>query len=299
MPEPIDFRRVKRPLIPIPVTAEDVARKRRRVRLMWLAVLVALTAGSGWIYKRARDPREAQQSLDAGNRLFTDARYSQAILSFDRAILLMPGNEDAYLMRGRAQVAQYENEPAVLDFTRAIELRPRDTRPLLERGRVYFLDKKYSPAIADASAALAVDPNLGPAYNLRGMALRAAGNPAAALEDFQHAVAFSPDAENYYQRGATYESLGEHRLAIADFTPTLLRATSRAPNPNARWATKRLPRSTIRRAAGWMAGSVRLRQRRRLCARIIQGVEQQLEGSLGLAAEGYIGRHQDDFSGAE
>jgi len=224
VPDPIDSKAAPNsasPLVLVPLTAQDAARRRRRIQLLSLAALLALAAGAGWIYKRAQNPREAQASFDAGQRLFADARYGQAILYFDRAILLVPDHAEAYLQRGKAYVAQYDGEHAVLDFTKAIELRPLDPRPLLERGRAYFLDKKFEPAIDDATTALAIDRNLAAAYNLRGMAQRSLGKPQQALADFQHAVALSPDADNYYQRGATYQLLGQHRLAIADFTETI------------------------------------------------------------------------------
>lgn len=124
-------------------------------------------------------------------------------------------------MRGRSRVAQYQTDEAIGDFTQAAGLNPRDTRPWVERGRAYLLKKKYDLAIADAAAALAADANLAPAYNLRGMALRELGKRQEALDDFNHAVALSPTADNYYQRGATLQLLEEHRRAIADFSQTI------------------------------------------------------------------------------
>jgi tetratricopeptide (TPR) repeat protein len=209
------------PLILIPVTAEDVARKGRRTKLIWVAALVAIVAMSAYVYKRAQDPRQAQESFDAGQRLFAVARYPQAILSFDRAITLMPGFEEALLMRGRSRVAQYENDQAIVDFTKAIEVKPGDTRALLDRGRAYLFNKKFELAITDASATLAIDSNLSAAYNLRGVARRELGNLMEALDDFNHAVTLAPNADNYYQRGATYQLLGQHKQAIDDFTATI------------------------------------------------------------------------------
>ena len=209
------------PLILIPVTADDVARKNRRTKLIWLAALVALAAVSAYAYKRSQDPRLAQESFDAGQRLFAVARYPQAILSFDRAIALVPDFEEAYLMRGRSRVAQYQNDQAIEDFTKATELRPHDSGPLLDRGRAYLFNKKFPLAVADATAAIASDANLAPAYNLRGMAQRELGKLPEALEDFNHAVSLAPNADNYYQRGSTYQLMGEHQKAISDFNETI------------------------------------------------------------------------------
>ena len=172
-------------------------------------------------YKLSTDPLRARESFDAGTRLMSVARYHEAILSFDRAIGLKRNFTDAWLMRARAYVALYEPARAIQDFDRAIQLRPRDAHALLERGRSYLLLQNYPAAIADATAAIGIDPQLASAYNLRGTALRETGNPRGALEDFNRAVERAPDADNYYQRGATHQILGEHELAIADFTQTI------------------------------------------------------------------------------
>jgi tetratricopeptide (TPR) repeat protein len=209
------------PLILVPMTADDDARKRRRTKLIWVLAVLAMVGATAYLYRRSQTPRLSQEAFEAGQRLFAVARYPQAILSFDRAVALNPGFEEAYLMRGRSHSAQYENDQALADFTRAIELSPRDTRPLLQRSSAYFLDKKFDLAVADASAAIAADPKLASAYNLRGMALREQGKLTEALADLNQAVALAPNPDNYFQRGATFQLLGEYRPAIADFTSTI------------------------------------------------------------------------------
>src|ERR1700722_19446476 len=122
------------PLVLIPVTAEDEARQKRRVRLrVWSAVVVLLLA-AGYFYKRSVDPVHARQSYDAGMRLFAVARYPQAILAFDRAASLDSGLVDAYLMRGRANLADGQIDHAIADFNQTIERRPADKEALLWRG---------------------------------------------------------------------------------------------------------------------------------------------------------------------
>src|SRR5579862_8493243 len=113
----------ERPLVLIPVTAEDVARRKHRIILLCVAVALILTAIGAWLYKRTMDPMHAVESYDAGVRLLKIARYSQAILSFDRAIALQPDMADAYLLRGRARLGEVQPERAIADFSKAIELR--------------------------------------------------------------------------------------------------------------------------------------------------------------------------------
>lgn len=206
-----------KPLVLIPVTAEDVERQQRRRLLKWLVVaLIALLAG-GIIYKRVTDPRNAREAYDAGMRLLKATRYEQAILNFNRAVDLQPDFAEAYRMRGRAYVAQSNSDLAIRDFSRVAELRVSDASVLTERGFARLDKKDYANAIADADRAIALDPKLARAYNLRATARRAAGDPRKAVEDFTKAVELAPNLDNYFQRAATYQQLGEHRLAIADF----------------------------------------------------------------------------------
>jgi tetratricopeptide (TPR) repeat protein len=77
--------------------------------------------------------------------------------------------------------------------------------------------KDYRAAVRDADRALGADSRLAGAYNVRGLAERALGDPRKALEDLTRAVDLAPDSYNYFQRGATYQMLGQDREALADF----------------------------------------------------------------------------------
>jgi tetratricopeptide (TPR) repeat protein len=207
----------EQPLVLIPVTAEDVARRKWRIRFTATVFILAALSVAGYLYKRSVDPLNAKESFDAGVRLFKIARYNQAILSFDRAVALQPEMVDAYLMRGRSYVGESKPELALPDFAKVIELRPSDPVGWVERGKAYLELNNFQAAISDAAHAVSVDSKDASAYNLRGAAVRKSGSPEKALGDFNRAVELSPNANNYYERGATYQLLGEHRLAIADF----------------------------------------------------------------------------------
>ncbi|HEY1760508.1 MAG TPA: tetratricopeptide repeat protein [Bryobacteraceae bacterium] len=209
------------PLVLIPVTAEDVTRQKRRRVLTWLIVMLVILGIGGWIYKVKTDPVRAQESFDGAQRLFASARYRETIVACDRAIALKPDFADAFMLRGKARVADYTPERGIPDFTKAIELRPGDPQAPIERAHAYIEQKNYTAAISDASAAIALDPKLGRAYNLRGTALRALGETQQAIEAFSRAVGLEPNADNFYQRGATYQILGDHQSAILDFTQAI------------------------------------------------------------------------------
>ncbi len=141
-----------------------------------------IVAVAGYLYKRSTDPLRAQESYDAAQRLFAVARYNQAVVACERAIALKPDFADAYVLRGRSYVAQYDAARGIPDFTRAIELRPSDPQASIERAHAYIDQKNYAAAISDAASALALDPKSARAYNLRGTALRGLGEPQKALE---------------------------------------------------------------------------------------------------------------------
>jgi tetratricopeptide (TPR) repeat protein len=209
------------PLVLIPVTAEDVARQKRRKVLTWLALILTVLAVSSYIYRRSTDPLRAQESFDAAQRLFAVARYDQAIVACDRAIALKPDLVEAYMLRGRSHAVQNDPEHSIPDFTRAIEIRPRDPQAPLERASAYIDQKNYAAAISDADSALALDPKLARAYNLRGTGLRGLGEPQKAIEEFTRAAELEPNSDNFYQRGATYQIVGDHQRAILDFTQAI------------------------------------------------------------------------------
>jgi tetratricopeptide (TPR) repeat protein len=205
------------PQILVPMSADDDARRKARVR--WAigiaaAIFIAVVICS---YKLYMDPLNARESFDAGSRLYKIARYNQAILSFDRAIALQPKMADAYFMRAKCFVGDAKPESSLADYSKYISLRPSDPAGYVARGLAYLDLNKIDQTVADATKAIELNPKLASAYNLRGSAIRKGGDAKRALEDFNHAVEYEPSADNLYQRGATYQLLGEHRLAIADF----------------------------------------------------------------------------------
>jgi tetratricopeptide (TPR) repeat protein len=206
-----------KPLVLIPVTAEDVARHKRKIVLSCLAAALAGGLAVWFLYQRAVDPLHAKESYDAGVRLIQATRYEQAILNFDRAVDLKPDLADAYRLRGKAYMALTKPDPAIADFTKTSQLLPTNPDPLVERGFAYLDKKDYANAIADAGRALALNTRLSRAYNLRAMAERATGELQKSLADFTRAVELQPNLDNYFQRASTYQQLNQHKLAVADF----------------------------------------------------------------------------------
>ena len=242
----------------VPVSAEDFARGKRRIVLACVAGALLVILLAVWMYRRSVDPLEAQQAVDAGERFLKATRYTEAILAFDRAISLKRDLPDAYLMRGRADVALNQLEPAIQDFTRVIQLRPNSPDAFMDRAGARLAQKDYQAVIADCGEVIGRDPQLAYAYTLRGMAFRETGSLSKSLEDLTRAVELSPGVDNYFQRGATYQSRGEHRLAIADMDQVI----SLLPASPMGY----LARAKSREALGDLAGASKDREVGRLLA---------------------------------
>lgn len=221
-PEPEDlFVPAEEPELPwvlVPVSQQDHLKRKRRIVFAIVSAVVTVIALAVWLYKSNTDPLSALEAFDAGERYLRQARYQQAIVSFDRAISYRSDYADAFLMRGRANVSIGKPLLAIPDFTRVTELRPRDPVSLLERGQVHMTLHEYPEALSDFTRAIELDPTLDTAYNLRGTAIRAMGDPKKALDDFTRAVEIRGSMSNYFQRGATYQMIGDHEFAISDFS---------------------------------------------------------------------------------
>jgi len=205
------------PLRMIPVMADDVAREKRRRLFIWLGAVLAILVIGAVLYKRFSDPRDAQEAYDAGMRLMKATRYEQAALNFSRAVDLKSDFVDAYRMRARVYLAQYNPDFAIRDFDKVLSFNPNDASALVEQGFARLDKKDYQNAIADADKALAVQPNSSRAYTLRATARRALGNTDQAIQDFTMAIKVEPNLENYFQRASTYATMGKPQLAIPDF----------------------------------------------------------------------------------
>lgn len=211
----------EQPQILVPVSADDHARGQSRIRNRNLILAVVAVIAVAWVYQHYTDPIHAQEALDAGDRLLRSGQYTQAILFFDQAISYFPDYAEAYQQRGRAMMALFKPKEALTDFVRYSELRPQDAIGYLDLGRAHLGLEDFPAALKDGDRAIQIAPDMAAGYQLRGIGLRRAGKLAEALADFNRAVSLLPEMANYYERGATYQELGQHERAIEDFTEVI------------------------------------------------------------------------------
>lgn len=218
----------------VPVSAGDHTRAQNRIR--WRNVLVGIAAALAvaWIYKHFTDPIRMREAFQNGDRQLRAGRYQQAILDLDQAIGYNADYAEAIQLRGRAHTALFKPLQALPDFLRYAELRPEDPVAYVDIGKTHLLLDDFEAAVADGEQAVRTDPALGASYQLRGLALRQFGRLPEALADFQKAVELSPEMAHYFERGATYQMLGQHERAIADFNEVIKFDTGNAQAYHAR-----------------------------------------------------------------
>jgi tetratricopeptide (TPR) repeat protein len=187
------------------------------VILACLAAVAVLAVAGYFVYRRLMDPIHAVEAYDDAKRLIGNTRYTQGILACSRAISLKPDFADAFWLRAQAYAAQRDMDPAESDFTRLIQMEPKAARGYVGRCEIRYENKDYRNAIADCTSAIQIDPAFVRAFNLRGGALRAAGELTPSLNDLNHAVELSPSVDNFVARATIFRALGKFKEAIADY----------------------------------------------------------------------------------
>lgn len=100
---------------------------------------------------------------------------------------------------------------------------PESASDYNNRGLMHFRLKQYAAALEDYNDAIALDPRLDSAYNNRANCYAAQGQLAEAIADYQIALDFNPgNLRAWVNQGITYRDLGLYDLAIENFDLVLV-----------------------------------------------------------------------------
>jgi tetratricopeptide (TPR) repeat protein len=124
-----------------------------------------------------------------------DKRYEEAIKDFSKVTELDPGYALAWYEMGMCvDSGSKDLTTAISHYTKAIELKPEFREFWLSRGIAFYTDKKYDDAIKDFSKVMEFPAKTPPqhqmlikAYEYRGFAYQAKGDPTHAKSDAQKA----------------------------------------------------------------------------------------------------------------
>ncbi|CAD8187632.1 unnamed protein product [Paramecium octaurelia] len=158
-----------------------------------------------------------EQHVICGNNSYESGRIDEALLEYDKALILNPNNSLVYHNRGILYYNMEKNQEALLDYNKAIELNPQDSKIYNNRGNLYQDLGRQEDAINDFNQAINLDPNFSDAYNSRAMLYVDLGKNDEALDDFNQAIKLKAQSNIFKNRGILLFNLNRFVEALQDF----------------------------------------------------------------------------------
>jgi predicted O-linked N-acetylglucosamine transferase (SPINDLY family) len=138
------------------------------------------------------DRSQGHAHLNLATLLLRRGDSAAALESLDEAIELMPGNADAWFMRGNLLHEQNRLAEAISNYERALGLRPEFPQALNNAAVALRSLRRLDRALDFIDRALALRPTYAEALNNRGLILVDANRRAAAIDSFRKALELSP-----------------------------------------------------------------------------------------------------------
>jgi Tfp pilus assembly protein PilF len=118
----------------------------------------------------------------------------EALVDFDSAIGINPAYYVAYIDRGVIRKRKEEFEGAGADFSRAIELNPNQVESWYNRGTVRFALEDYEGALVDFDNAMRLQDNYRMIYNYRASCKLYTGDKEGACRDWRRGADLGDEA---------------------------------------------------------------------------------------------------------
>lgn len=138
------------------------------------------------------DPGNAHYHMQLAEVLCQVEEYDRAFQEFGESIRLQPQAAERYDARAGCFLVQGQYERALTDFNKALELNPSFANALGGRADVYYFTGRYREAIDEYTAFLKLSPQTPTAYERRGWSHHSLANYPEALADYEKAVALNP-----------------------------------------------------------------------------------------------------------
>ena len=175
------------------------------------------------------DPADATALLHLGNCQAQQDLAGEALISYDKALMIRPDFADALTNRGNALLALRRPGEALASHDRALAMVPGSAEALNNRGNALLELKRPEEALASYERALAIKPDYADALNNLGNALVEQGELEQAEAQYERVIAIQPDhARAYSGLGVVRHDQGRMNEALKWFEQALARDGSLA-----------------------------------------------------------------------
>ncbi len=165
--------------------------------------------------ERGASSARADDLALAGQMLFRQQRYDDALVAWEAALAVDPGHPQSHLWKAALLVDRGRFAEALSSFDAFLERGRPNVEFHLTRGMCRASLGNYVAAIDDYSRALELRPHAS-AYVQRGWLYALRGNPVFGLQDFEKAIAHDPEhADAHCGRGLALAHVGRHADAAA------------------------------------------------------------------------------------
>lgn len=176
-------------------------------------------------YERAIviDPNYAPAYIGKGIALRNLKRYDEAILAYDRAMQLAPTDPTAYNNKSLTLNDLGRFRESLIFSQRALELQADYPAAYFNMGYALGELQRYEEEIAAYDRTIELAPNYAPAYNAKGVALNALKRYDEALVAFEKALTLDPQmAVAYANKGYTLNQMQRPAEALSAYQRALM-----------------------------------------------------------------------------
>ncbi|MCR9144646.1 MAG: tetratricopeptide repeat protein [bacterium] len=131
--------------------------------------------------------------LEEGNTAFRAKDYDTALVHFNAAKKLGPGQAAPFILSGSTYLVTEKYDLARKDLLKATELNPADPKGYSLLGSAYHKQKNYRSALSTFERGLKVAPESFEMLNKQGLVLRDREETSRAIDSFSRAVRIQPD----------------------------------------------------------------------------------------------------------
>jgi tetratricopeptide (TPR) repeat protein len=167
---------------------------------------------------KMKNNMDASIHYNNGNILYSEAKYTEALVEYQLSIQIDSNDAWAYNGLGMTYNKLHKHTEAISNFDHAIQIDVNHTQAYYNRGNSYFAEHKYKEALADYTQAIMLDSSLILAYINRGNTNDMLNHFENALADYTKAIQLDPHSALAYSNiGIMYAKANQPQKALPYF----------------------------------------------------------------------------------